>query len=331
VTADHLGVPINPERGRFQLNPPPDIGRTLGMNTSERAVATDGRLGLVLRLTGAALLAVTAAIHLDLYLTGYNTVPTIRWLFLLQVIAAFLLAAAVAVTGSRLVAAAGAGFAIATLGGYLLSVWVGLFGFREVRTTAGLVAGIAEVVAFGALAAFALLPGDWGATSMTGRFDAVVGRLGARLPGGTRGSGGAVGAVSLVALVVLVASVATASGAASPVSAGGANALKSTTIGGVTVLTNAKGFTLYWFAPDSPTKSVCNGACTAYWPPVGPAALAPGVAGHLTTITRSDGSKQAAYNGHPLYTYLQDSKPGQNTGNNVTLNGGKWFEVKVGR
>src|SRR5215469_11944609 len=292
------------------------------MNTSERAATDGGRLGLVLRLTGAALLAVTAAIHLDLYLTGYNTIPTIGPLFLLQVIAAFLLALAVAATGSRLVAAAGAGFAIATLGGYLLSVWVGLFGFREVRTTPGTVAGIVEVAAFGALAALAVMPGEWGTTSMTERFDALVGKLGGRLPGGARGSAGAVGALSLVALVVLVVSVATASGAASPVSTGGANALKSTTIGGVTVLTNAKGFTLYWFAPDSPTKSACNGSCTGYWPPVGKATLASGVAGTLTTITRSDGSKQAVYNGHPLYTYIQDTKPGQATGNNVNLNGG---------
>src|SRR5215469_15135087 len=100
---------------------------------------SNGRLALALRVVGAGLLVATASIHLDLYLTGYNTIPTIRWLFLFQVIAAFALAAAVAATGSRLAAAAGAGFAIATLGGYLLSLWVGLFGFREIRTTAGIV------------------------------------------------------------------------------------------------------------------------------------------------------------------------------------------------
>jgi hypothetical protein len=64
---------------------------------------------------------VTGAIHLDLYLTGYRSIPVIGWLFLLQVIAAFALAAAVLVSGSRLAAAAGAGFALSTLGGYLLS------------------------------------------------------------------------------------------------------------------------------------------------------------------------------------------------------------------
>ena len=73
------------------------------------------RLGL--RVAGGGLLAVTGAIHLDLYLTGYRSIPVIGWLFLLQVIAAFGLAAAVLVSGSRLAAAAGAGFALSTLGG----------------------------------------------------------------------------------------------------------------------------------------------------------------------------------------------------------------------
>jgi hypothetical protein len=58
-------------------------------------------------VAGAGLLAATGAIHLDLYLTGYRSIPVIGWLFLLQVIAAFGLAAAVLVSGSRLAAAAG--------------------------------------------------------------------------------------------------------------------------------------------------------------------------------------------------------------------------------
>ena len=101
---------------------------------------------LLVRVAAPGLPIATGAIHLALYLTGYRTIPTIGWLFLLQVIAAFALALAVLVTGrrhvyvARLAAAAGAGFALATLGGYLLSVWIGLFGFKEVRTTAGIVA-----------------------------------------------------------------------------------------------------------------------------------------------------------------------------------------------
>src|SRR5690348_8801840 len=123
---------------------------------SRRAGLNWQRLGL--RVAGAGLLAVTGAIHLDLYLTGYRSIPVIGWLFLLQVIAAFGLAAAVLASGSRLSAAAGAGFAFSTLGGYLLSVWIGLFGFKEIRTTAGIVAGVIEVAAFAALAMLALSP-----------------------------------------------------------------------------------------------------------------------------------------------------------------------------
>src|ERR1700746_1505481 len=119
---------------------------------------------VILRVAGSGLLIATAAIHLDLYLTGYRSIPTIGWVVLLQVIAAFGLGLAVlAIPGrfvalGRLAAGAGAGFALATLGGYLLSVWIGLFGFKEVRTTAGIAAGLVEVAAFVVLAALALAP-----------------------------------------------------------------------------------------------------------------------------------------------------------------------------
>jgi len=94
------------------------------------------------------------------------------------------------------------------------------------------------------------------------------------------------------------------------------------------VLTNAKGFTLYWFAPDTPTSSKCNGSCTTYWPPVsGPVTAGAGVTGTLSVITRADGSKQASYNGHPLYTYSGDTAPGQAKGNGLNISGGVWHEV----
>lgn len=118
----------------------------------------------------------------------------------------------------------------------------------------------------------------------------------------------------------------------SPSTGSSSTALKTRKINGVTVLTNAKGFTLYWFAPDTSTKSNCNGSCAAIWPPVkGPATAGPGVTGKLGTIKRSDGSTQATYNGHPLYTYVGDSAPGQARGNNLNLNGGLWHEVRVSR
>ena len=124
------------------------MGRDVMVAGRHRPDTAGGWVQVVLRVAGAVLLAVSAGIHLDLYLTGYRSIPTIGWLFLLQVIAGFALAAAVLVTRGWLVAAAGAGFALATLGGYLLSVWIGLFGFKEVRTTAGIAAGLIEVAAF---------------------------------------------------------------------------------------------------------------------------------------------------------------------------------------
>jgi len=107
-------------------------------------------------------------------------------------------------------------------------------------------------------------------------------------------------------------------------------ALKTAKIGSATVLTNAKGFALYWFVPDTSTKSNCNGSCARYWPPVkGPATAGAGVTGKLTVITRSDGAKQAVYNGHPLYTYVGDTAPGEDKGNGLNLSGGVWHVVTI--
>ena len=115
----------------------------------------------------------------------------------------------------------------------------------------------------------------------------------------------------------------TGSGSTSSAPAASSSALKTTKIGGVTVLTNAKGFTLYWFVPDTSTTSKCNGSCATYWPPVkGPATAVAGVTGKLGTIKRADGSVQATYNGHPLYTYVADGAPGQAKGNGLNLSGG---------
>jgi predicted lipoprotein with Yx(FWY)xxD motif len=295
------------------------------------AAGSPGRLRrLGLRLAGAGLLAATGAIHLDLYLTGYRSIPTLGWLFLLQVITAFGLAVAVLATGSRLIAAAGAGFALATLGGYLLTVWIGLFGFKEIRTTAGTVAGVIEVAAFAALAALAVAPPSRG--QRTGPAT-PGGPLRARLQAGLPGAGPALAGLSVAALAVLAISVALARGPGPPpASTGLTTALKTAKIGGVTVLTNASGFTLYWFVPDTATRSACYGTCAGYWPPVtGTPAASPGIPGTLATIKRSDGTTQLTYDGHPLYTYVGDTAPGQAFGNNLNLNGGLWHEVTVPR
>ena len=315
--------------------------RGAGRAAREHAGRTaPGWAAVILRVAGSGLLIATAAIHLDLYLTGYRTIPTIGWLFLLQVIAAFGLGLAVLVIPSRLVvasrlaAAAGAGFALATLGGYLLSVWTGLFGFKEVRTTAGIVAGVIEVLAFVVLAALALAPAAAnapadGTAAAPARFPARIPPAAARAAGMTA-AGLAVAALVLFGLVLAGAS--SPAPAATATGTGTGTVLKTTTIGGTTVLTNAKGFTLYSFAPDTPTASKCYGSCAVYWPPVtGTPAAGQGLPGKVTTITRTDGSHQLTYNGHPLYTYIADTAPGQARGNNINLNGGVWHEVPASR
>lgn len=78
-------------------------------------------------------------------------------------------------------------------------------------------------------------------------------------------------------------------------------------------LVDAKGMTLYTFAKDTSGKSACNGPCAANWPPLMATDSAGAPAGYAV-ITRDDGSKQWAYKGKPLYTWIKDTKPGDTTG-----------------
>ena len=279
---------------------------------------------LGLRISGAVLLAVSAGIHLDLYLTGYRKIPTIGWLFLLQVIVGFVLTIAALVTRSRLAAAASAALALSTLGAYLLAVWIGLFGFKEIRTRAGIAAGLIEVAAFATLALAAV-------TADPARASGAPRWARARAQSAMSLVVGSVSAVSVAALALLGVAVVSAGG--SPVAAADVGAtLKTARIGSVDVLTNADGLTLYWFAPDTSTSSKCFGSCATYWPPVsGSPAAGPGVTGKLGTIKRPGGGLQATYDGHPLYTYIGDSGPGQANGNDLDLNGGYWYDIRVSR
>jgi predicted lipoprotein with Yx(FWY)xxD motif len=118
--------------------------------------------------------------------------------------------------------------------------------------------------------------------------------------------------------------------ASSAPAAAGGSTVTAKTIGSQQVLVDSKGMTLYWFAIDTSTASKCTGSCLTYWPPVkGPVTAGSGVTGTLGTITGSDGTKQATYLGHPLYTYVGDSAPGQNKGNGLNLSGGLWYEMTV--
>ena len=144
------------------------------------------------------------------------------------------------------------------------------------------------------------------------------------------------GAAGLAALALTVSACGSsgsatstpAAGASSASPAAGGSTVSQTTVGGQQVLTDSKGMVLYWFVIDTPTTSKCEGSCLTFWPVVpGPVTAGSGVTGTLGTITRSDGSKQATYDGHPLYTYTADSAPGQANGNGINVDGGVWHEV----
>ncbi len=153
------------------------------------------------------------------------------------------------------------------------------------------------------------------------------------------------GAAGLAALALAVSacgssSSSSAASGSTPAAAGSSPAasasatssatLTARTIGSQQVLTNSAGLTVYWFALDTSTTSKCTGSCATYWPPVkGPATAGSGVTGTLATITRSDGTVQATYDGHPLYTYAGDSAPGQAKGNGLNASGGLWYEMTV--
>ena len=137
-------------------------------------------------------------------------------------------------------------------------------------------------------------------------------------------------AAAAAALVAACSSSGTPSspgGGSSAHAAAAAGSLKTAKIGGATVLTNAKGFTLYSFALDTSTMSKCNGTCAQNWPPVKGPATAPGIKGTFSSIKRSNGATQAAFDGHPLYTFVGDTAPGQNKGNGLNAAGGLWHEV----
>jgi predicted lipoprotein with Yx(FWY)xxD motif len=82
------------------------------------------------------------------------------------------------------------------------------------------------------------------------------------------------------------------------------------------VWVNALGMTLYTFGKDTVAgKSMCNDKCATEWPPL--LVVANAVAsGDWTIVTRDDGTKMWAFKGHPLYTFLDDKKAGDITGDN---------------
>jgi predicted lipoprotein with Yx(FWY)xxD motif len=100
-----------------------------------------------------------------------------------------------------------------------------------------------------------------------------------------------------------------------------------------TILVDSTGRTLYMLTADTSTTSACTGGCVSIWAPL--TAMGTPTAGSglnaslLGTITRSDGSKQVTYNGHPLYTFVQDGGAGHENGEGISSFGGSWYVLNL--
>ncbi|WVC69178.1 hypothetical protein PCP57_04840 [Pseudomonas aeruginosa] len=79
------------------------------------------------------------------------------------------------------------------------------------------------------------------------------------------------------------------------------------------VLVDGKGMTLYTYDKDSEGQSACSGPCAKNWPPLA-AAQGAQANGDWSLVAREDGTQQWAYYGKPLYTFIQDKKPGDKNG-----------------
>jgi predicted lipoprotein with Yx(FWY)xxD motif len=118
----------------------------------------------------------------------------------------------------------------------------------------------------------------------------------------------------------------TASSEAAPVSLGTATGVGK-------VLVDSNGMTLYYFEKDQKGsgKSKCEGACAAAWPPLTTEGEAEAMSGvnkaMLGTIQRTDGTTQVTYAGWPLYTFIEDKKPGEDNGTDSKAFGGSWYPI----
>jgi predicted lipoprotein with Yx(FWY)xxD motif len=145
----------------------------------------------------------------------------------------------------------------------------------------------------------------------------------------------------LLGLGALALAACSPSGAATPSSspssstssapaASPALAVRSTSLG--TILTDGRGFTLYEFGADQGTTSACTGACATAWPPATVTGSTPQAGTGVTQSlvgesTRSDGSTQLTYAGHPVYLFSKDTAPGNTSGQGLTAFGGSWHAL----
>jgi predicted lipoprotein with Yx(FWY)xxD motif len=162
----------------------------------------------------------------------------------------------------------------------------------------------------------------------------VGGALGAAVVVAACSSGGTSSAAAPAAAPSSAAAPASPAGASSPssgASSSGGTVITTAKSSAGTFLTNGSGRAVYLWVKDTGDMSNCNGACAGAWPPVTTTATATASgsakASDIGTITRSDGTKQVTYDGHPLYYFSGDSGPGTATGQGSDGFGAKWWLV----
>jgi predicted lipoprotein with Yx(FWY)xxD motif len=98
------------------------------------------------------------------------------------------------------------------------------------------------------------------------------------------------------------------------------------------VIVDSKGMTLYDFHKDKGTTSACYGECAVAWPPLltsgQPKAQGGAEQSLLGTTKRKDGTLQVTYNGHPVYGFVEDKKPGETNGNDFEGFGAEWYALE---
>ena len=162
----------------------------------------------------------------------------------------------------------------------------------------------------------------------------VGGALGAAVVVAACSSGGTSSAAAPAAAPSSAAAPASPAGASSPssgASSSGGTVITTAKSSAGTFLTNGSGRAVYLWVKDTGDMSNCNGACAGAWPPVTTTATATASgsakASDIGTITRSDGTKQVTYDGHPLYYFSGDSGPGTASGQGSDGFGAKWWLV----
>jgi predicted lipoprotein with Yx(FWY)xxD motif len=141
-----------------------------------------------------------------------------------------------------------------------------------------------------------------------------------------------VAAAALTAVSLAACGGGSSTSSKSPSASGDTNAtvdVATSSLGNI--LVDSHGRTLYLFKKDSGPKSTCFDACATNWPPLrgsGKPTVGTGVsASGVATIARSDGGPQVTYNGHPLYLFAGDAKPGDTNGQGSDAFGAAWLAL----